>query len=105
MFTGQSRGDTKPLAKVLIRQLGSLADVLRAPEQQLANESGLIGAPISALKLVKAAGPHVAHSKIHDCPVLTSLDAVKHYCIDYLAHETIEYLIMLYLDNRNRLIP
>ena len=33
LFAGQPRGDTKPLAKILIQQFGSLAAVLRAPVQ------------------------------------------------------------------------
>jgi DNA repair protein RadC len=104
LFAGQPRGDTKPLAKILIRQFGSLAAVLRAPVQQLSDQRSLGDASISALKLVEAAGLHLAHSDIHNRPVLTSWGAVKHYCINRLAHEPIEYLIMLCLDNRNRLI-
>ena len=104
LFAGQPRGDTKPLAKSLMRQFGSLAAVLRAPVQRLAEQRGLGDASISALKLVDAASLNLAHSDIHNRPVLTSWGAVKHYCINRLAHEPIEYLIMLCLDNRNRLI-
>ena len=105
LFAGQPRGDTKPLAKILIRQFGSLAAAfLRSPVKWLSNQRGLGDASISALKLVEAAGLHLAHSDIHNRPVLTSWGAVKHYCINRLAHEPIEYLIMLCLDNRNRLI-
>ena len=35
LFAGQPRGDTKPVAKSLMRQFGSLAAVLRAPAQRL----------------------------------------------------------------------
>ena len=59
---------------------------------------------ISALKLVEVAGLHLTHSDIHNSPVLKSWDAVKHHCLTRLVHEPIEYLIMLCLDNRNRLI-
>ena len=60
--------------------------------------------PLSALKLVDAASLNLAHSDIHNLPVLTTWGAVKHYCINRLAHEPIECLITLCLDNHNRLI-
>ena len=104
LFAGQPRGDTKPFAKSLMRQFGSLTAMLRAPAQRLAEQRGLGDASFSALKLVDAASLNLAHSDIHNRPVLASWGAVKHYCINRLAHEPIECLIMLCLDNRNRLI-
>ena len=104
LFAGQPRGDTKPLAKSLMRQFGSLTVMLRAAAQRLAEQRGLGDASFSALKLVDAASLNLAHSDIHNRPVLASWGAVKHYCINRLAHEPIECLIMLCLDNRNRLI-
>ena len=104
LYAGQPRGDTKPLAKDLVRRFGSLAGVLRAPPESLRDQDGVGDAVVAALRLVEAAGLHLAHSDVHNRPVLTSWGAVMHYCINRLAHEPIEYLIMLCLDNRNRLI-
>ena len=36
LYSGDRRGDTKPLAKVLMRRFGSLSAVLRAPAALLA---------------------------------------------------------------------
>ena len=55
LFAGQPRGDTKPLAKSLMRQFGSLTSMLRAPAQRLAEQRGLGDVSFSALKLVDAA--------------------------------------------------
>ena len=104
LFAGQPRGDTKPLAKILIRKFGSLGTVLRARVKQLFNQRGLGDASISKLKLDEAAGLHLAHCYIPNRPFLTSQSPIKHCCINRLAHEPIEYLIMLCPDNRNRLI-
>jgi DNA repair protein RadC len=104
MFAGLPRGDTKPLAKNLMRSFGSLAAILRAPTESLRQHDGVGDAVLASLKLVEAAGLHLVHSDVHKRPVLTSWGAVKHYCINRLAHEPIEHLIMLCLDNRNRLI-
>ena len=87
-----------------MRQFGSLAAVLRAPVQRLIKQCGLGDASISALKLLDAASLNLAHSKTHNRPVLNSWGVVKHYCNNRIAHEPIEYLIMLCLDNHNRLI-
>ena len=104
LFAGQPRVDTKPLAKSLMLQFGLLTVVLRAPAQRLAEQRGLGDASFSALKLVDAASLNLAHSDIHNRPVLTSWGAIKHYCINRLAHAPFECRIMLCLDNRNRLI-
>ncbi len=72
--------------------------------KRLTEQRWLGDASISALKLRDAASLNLAHSDIHNRPVLNSWGAVKHYCINRLVHEPIEYVIMLCLDNRNRLI-
>ena len=72
LFAGQPRSDTKPLAKSLMRQFGSLAAVLRAPAERLTEQRGLGCVSISALKLLDAASLNLAHSDIHNRPILNS---------------------------------
>ena len=60
LYAGNQRGDTKPLAKDLMREFGSLSAVFRAPAVDLRRQSGIGDASISALKLVEAAGLHLA---------------------------------------------
>jgi len=104
LYAGSPRRDTKPLAKDLIRHFGSLSAVLRAPQAQLIALDGVGEAAISAIRIVEAAGLHLSHSDIRNRPILTSWSAVQHYCVNLLAHEPVEYFVMLCLDNRNRLI-
>ena len=78
LYAGQPRGDTKPLAKDLVRRFGSLAGVLRAPPESLRDQDGVGDAVVAALRLVEAAGLHLAHSDVHNRPVLTSWGAVMH---------------------------
>jgi len=61
-------------------------------------------AAITAIRIVEAAGLHLSHPDIRNRPILTSWSAVQHYCVSLLAHEPVEYFVMLCLDNRNRLI-
>ena len=104
LYAGNRRGDTKPLAKDLMTRFGSLSAVLRAPVASLRETRGMGDASLAALKIVEAAGLHLSHSDIENRHVLTSWTEVQHFCLTRLAHEPIEHLMMLCLDNRNRLI-
>ena len=104
LYAGNQRGDTKPLAKDLMREFKSLSAVLRAPAVKLRRRPGIGDAAISALKLVEAAGLHLSHSDVQNRHVLASWAAVQHYCVTRLAHEPIEHFMMLCLDNRSRLV-
>ncbi|NCF47923.1 MAG: hypothetical protein GWP36_00165 [Bacteroidetes bacterium] len=96
LYAGNTRSDTKPLAKNLIREFGSLSAVLRASSETLGKQTKMGAASIAALKIVEAAGLHLSHSNIHKRQVLTSWAAVQHYCINRLAHEPIEHFNAVY---------
>ena len=49
LYAGIRSGDTKPLAKALMRRFGSLSAVLRAPAALLAQQSGMGDASVAAL--------------------------------------------------------
>ena len=104
LYAGNRRGDTKPLAKALMRRFGSLSALLRAPAALLAQQSGMGDAAVAALKIVEAAGLHLSHSDFENRHDLTSWSEVQHFCVTRLAHEPIEHFMILCLDNRNRLI-
>ena len=59
---------------------------------------------VAALKIVEAAGLYLSHPDIENRHVLTSRSEVQHFCVNRLAHEPLEHLMILCLDNRNRLI-
>ena len=104
LYAGNRRGDTKPLAKTLMRRFGSLSAVLRAPAALLAQQTGMGDASVAALKIVEAAGLYLSHSDIENRHVLTSWSEVQHFCVTRLSHEPVEHFMILCLDNRNRLI-
>ena len=104
LYAGNRRGDTKPLAKTLMRRFGSLSAVLRAPAALLAQQTGMGDASVAALKIVEAAGLHLSNSDIENRHVMTSWSEVQHFCVTRLSHEPVEHLMILCLDNRNRLI-
>jgi len=104
LYPSNPRGDTKPIAKRLMRELGSLAGVLRAPVETLQQLDQVGPAAIAAIKITEAAALHLSHSRIKNQSVLRNWVDVQDYCINRLAHERREHFIILCLDNQNRLI-
>jgi DNA repair protein RadC len=60
LFRAIQRRDVKPLAKDLIKQFGSFAEVVSAPIERLAEIKGLGEAAITELKIVEAAAHQLA---------------------------------------------
>lgn len=104
LYAGNTRRDTKPLAKQLIAKFKSLSGVLRADTDALRTVDNMGDAHIATIKLFETVGMHLAHSRIKDQPVLSNWVQVQEYCINRLAHLPIEHFVILCLDNQNRLI-
>jgi DNA repair protein RadC len=105
LYTAFARGDTKPLAKELIRRFGSFAEVLAAPERRLAEVPGVGESTITALKVVHAAAARLRRGEMmRERTVLSSGTAVLDYCRTAMAFAEKEQLRVLFLDKRNQLI-
>ena len=104
LFRAIARIDLKPLAKELLKQFGSFAEVISAPIERLKSIKGLGEAAITELKLVEAAAHQLARGQIKDRPVLSSWSSVLDYCRAAMAFADKEQLRVLFLDKRNRLI-
>jgi DNA repair protein RadC len=104
LFRAIVRRDLKPLAKELLRQLGSFAEVVSAPIERLKSIKGLGDAAITELKIVEAAAHQLARGQVRDRPVLSSWSNVLDYCRTAMAFADKEQFRVLFLDKRNRLI-
>jgi DNA repair protein RadC len=104
LFQSIPRVDVKPLAKQLIARFKSLAGVLAAPPETLAETPELTAKTVVHLKAVREAGLRLARAEAMAAPVLASWDKVIDYCRASLAHETVERFHLLFLDRKNRLI-
>jgi DNA repair protein RadC len=98
------RRDVKPLAKTLLKEFGSFAEVVSAPPERLHKIDGLGEAAIAALKLVQAAAGRFARDHIQKQPVLSSWNAVLDYCRTTMAFADKEKFGIIFLDKRNRVI-
>ncbi len=104
LFRSIPRRDTKPLAKQLLSEFGSLAEVLAAPEHRLSKITGLGKSVITDLKLIHAAAKVMTAEKIRDKTLLGSWSAVLDYCRTAMAFSEIEEFRILFLDKKNCLI-
>lgn len=104
LFAGMRQGDTKPVAKELLRVFGSLSAVLNADPKALQRVKGVGETSAAALKSVAVAARRMARSEVADKPVLGSWQALIDYLAIDMAHLTVERVRILYLDTKNRLI-
>jgi DNA repair protein RadC len=104
LYAAIPRGDTKPIAKALLAQFGSLAGVLNADPKAMQRIKGMGEASSAALKSVAIAARRMTRGEIVKKPVLASWQALIDYLTTDMAHLTVERVRILYLDTKNRLI-
>lgn len=97
-------GDTKPLAKALVAEFGSLAAVLAAPAERLSKVPGCGEAVIAALKVTREAGLRMLQADAKARPALSNWQALLDYCRAQLQHEPVEQFRILFLDRKNQVI-
>lgn len=103
LFPGVPRRDTKPLAKALINQFGSLAAVLEAPAAAL-KAAGATRGNVALLGLVPLAADRLGAPEEPARADLGSWDKLLAYCAAHLAAAAPGALHVLFLDSRNQLL-
>ena len=104
LFRAIPRRDVKPVAKRLLAQFGSFAEVINAPEKRLLEVKGVGEVVVTDLKVVRAAALEVLRSQVVDRPVMSSWQMVLDYIHAAMAYETKEQFRILFLDKRNAVI-
>ena len=104
LFSSNRRGDTKPIAKALLKRFGSLSEVLAAKPERLREIANVGDGAVSALKLVEAAARRLAHEKVRARPLMGSFTDVIEYCRRTIGFGDREVFRVLFLDKRNNLI-
>jgi DNA repair protein RadC len=104
LFRTVPRIDTKPLAKALLEKFGSLAGVLGAPVQRIAEVKGAGSAVAQDLKAVQAMLERASKAELKQRTVISSWSALVNYCRMAMAHEPREQFRVLFLDAKNQLI-
>lgn len=104
LFRSIPRRDVKPLAKKLISEFGSAAEVIGAPLTRLLAVPELPESSAIDLKIIEAAGRELVRGQVAKRTVLASWTAVIDYCRASMAYEAKELFRILFLDKKNALI-
>ena len=98
------RIDTKPLAKDLLREFGSIGAVLSAEPTALMRVKGVGESAAAALRIAQATALALLRERIAEQPVLASWQALLDYLRADMAWLDIERVRVLHLNARNMLI-
>jgi DNA repair protein RadC len=98
------RRDTKPIAKLLIRELGGFGAVLTADPQAIARAGDITEGAVAAIKIAQAAALRLLKEEVMERPVLGSWQALLDYLHASMAHNPVEQVRVLFLNSRNMLI-
>ncbi len=104
LFRAIPRQDVKPLAHLLMAELGDFNRVVSAPVERLRRVNGVGDAVICELKIIEAAAQRLARAKVLNKQVISSWDALIDYCHTTMAHRETEQFRVLFLDRKNVLI-
>ena len=104
LFRAIKRGDTKPLAKLLLARFGTFAEVLSAPPERLMEVKGVGEAVATEIKLVHAAAMRLMRGQVINRPVLSTWSAILEYVRAAMAFHDTEQFRILFLDKKNQLI-
>ena len=104
LFGALPRGDTKPLAKRLMAEFGSLAGVMAAEPRKLMAVEGVGQSVIGAIKVVEAIAARLTLAEAKEGHILDTWQSLLDFCHIKLARRPVEEFHLLFLDKKNRLI-
>ncbi len=98
------RVDTKPAAKRLLAEFGSIGKLLAAPPAALARVTDVGESSVTAIKIVQAIALRAGRQAASEHPVLASWQALLDYLRLDMGDLGRERVRVLHLDSKNRLI-
>ena len=104
LYSAKPRGDTKPLAKALLKRFGTLAGVLSADAEALGGVKGMGPASAAALIAVRAAAREMLRAAVANRSVISNWQQLVDYCTARIGFAEAEAFHLLFLDAKNALI-
>ncbi|MFX4084197.1 RadC family protein [Sphingobium yanoikuyae] len=98
------RRDTKPLARLLLREFGGIGGLMAADWQAIARVPGMGDTSVAAIKIVQATALRMLRNDVAERPVLGSWQALLDYLRADMAYLHVERVRVLHLNSRNMLI-
>lgn len=100
----RARGDTKRTAKDLLREFGTIGEVLTAEPEALGRVEGMGDVSIAAIKIAHASAIRLLRSQVAERPVLANWQALLDYLRADMAYHPVERFRVLHLNTRNMLV-
>ena len=104
LMLGIPRVDTKPIAKALLREFGTIGRVLSAEPAELVRVKGLGDRGAAALKIAHATALALLAEPVREQPILASWQALLDYLRADMAWLAIERVRVLHLNGKNMLL-
>ncbi len=98
------RRDTKPQARLLLREFGGIGGLMAADWQAIARVPGMGDTSVAAIKIVQATALRMLRNDVAERPVLGSWQALLDYLRADMAYLHVERVRVLHLNSRNMLI-
>ena len=100
------RKDVKPLAKTLIKEYRTLANVLTAPTNELLNFPGVGNSATTLFNLIHACVNKICWENLEktNTPSLSELKDIIEYCRTQIGYNKQENLLVIYLGNKGKYI-
>jgi DNA repair protein RadC len=98
------RRDTKPLARLLLREFGGIGGLMAADWQAIARVPGMGDTSVAAIKIVQATALRMLRNDVAERPVLGSWQALLDYLRADMAYLHVERVRVLHHNSRNMLI-
>ncbi len=104
LFAAHPRGDVKPLARLLLKEFGTVGKVLSATPVALMSIEGVGESAVAALKTAEASAQMLLRSKVKQGPVISNWTSLLDYTRSLLAAKKKEEFHLLFLNSKNEMI-
>ena len=104
LYRAIPRGDSKPLAKKLLKDYGSFAALINAPREELLAKQNVGPRVADELLLIREAITHALHHKLINRPLLTAWQDLFNYCQQNIGYKSFECLHVFFLNTKHYLI-
>ena len=104
LFGVVPRGDTKDLAKRLLKRFGTFAEVVGAPKHLLLEVEGVGPNTATDIKVLAAVAQRITRGAVFGREALTSWNAILDYLRASMAFKEVETFRVLYLNKKNLLV-
>jgi len=104
LYWSHPRGDTKPIAKDLLKEFGNLANVFIASDNDLKKVKGVGDSTVAVLRLSYAIALRLAKAELMDRPLLMDSDQLIRYCRLRIKDPKVEQFHVFFLDKKHQFL-